>query len=234
MISIVPAIAAPKLWTSLCRKQLRNIDFCYIHGMTDLAPSSSSELDADSDSYAAFVDAMAAGDEQALNELYSNTVGKMYGIAVRILHDEDAAEEIVTQAYFEAWSKASTYDRSRGRPLAWLLTICRSRALDEYRRRNTTARRSEVALEAEDLPSLGADAYGLLEALEQNHVIHDLLQVLTSQDQQLLGLAFFRDLSHQQIAEFTGMPLGSLKSRIRRALATLEKAANNKGVTLNV
>lgn len=229
----VPASSQGKIGRLPRGEETWSMDFCYIPRMTDPAHSSCLEQDLDKDACAALIEAMAAGNEQALNDLYNATVGKMFGVAVRILQDDDAAEEVVTHAYFEAWNKAANYEASRGRPLAWLLTICRSRALDEYRKRNTAARRSETPYEADDIPSENIDAYSLLEATEQSHVIHDLLGLLASQDQQLLGLAFFRGLSHQQIAEFTGMPLGSLKSRIRRALTTLEKAAIEKGVSLN-
>ncbi|MEE4190398.1 MAG: sigma-70 family RNA polymerase sigma factor [Halieaceae bacterium] len=171
-----------------------------------------------------WIQAMASGDEQALNALYDATLSRVYSVALRILGDESLAEDVVSQCYFEAWNTAERYSPSRGRPLTWLLSICRNRALDEYRRRSSAARiQEEQASESSELASV-TGLPDLLMAARADERLHAVLENFGEQDRQLLAMAFFRGLTHQQIAEVTGEPLGSIKSRIRRALQALSQA----------
>ena len=167
---------------------------------------------------------MAIGDEQALGDFYDATLGKVYGVAVRIVGNSVLAEDVVTDVYHEAWKNAATYSRDRGRPLAWLLTICRNRALDRYRHESSAARTIEAAA-TEPEPDANDEPDRLLEAVEQGHAVHTLLATISTEDRQLIALAFFRGLTHREIADVTAMPLGTVKSRIRRALNTLSDAA---------
>lgn len=172
----------------------------------------------------AWIKAMANGDEQGLNALYDATLSRVYGVALRILGDESLAEDVVSQCYFEAWTTAERYSPSRGRPLTWLLSICRNRALDEYRRRSSVARTQEAqASESTEVESV-TGLPDLLMATRADDRLHTALEDVGEPDRQLLALAFFRGLTHQQIAEVTGEPLGSIKSRIRRALQALSQA----------
>lgn len=164
---------------------------------------------------------MARGDEDALTTLYDATLGRLYGVAIRILNNEALAEEIVTDVYYEVWQNATKYDSTRGRPITWLLTICRSRSLDEYRRRSSELRIKEAAATLDVHDEVAGPDF-LLETLDQGHRLHDLISELSADQRQLLALSFFRDLTHQQISEYTSMPLGTVKSGIRRALKALE------------
>ncbi len=166
---------------------------------------------------------MAEGNEKALNELYDATLGKVFGVAMRIVGDTALAEDVVTDVYHEAWNKAGRYEQTRGRPITWLLTICRSRALDQYRREASAARKVEAAAAA-GIAGGVAEPDELLESVEQGHAVHAVLMTISDEDRQLIGLAFFRGLSHRQIADVTDMPLGTVKSRIRRALQSLGEA----------
>ncbi|MEO1246400.1 MAG: sigma-70 family RNA polymerase sigma factor [Pseudomonadota bacterium] len=166
---------------------------------------------------------MAKGHEQSLSDLYDATLTRVYGVAMRIVGDATLAEDVVTDVYLDIWNKAGLYDRKRGRPITWLLSICRNRALDEYRRESSVARKAEAA--AAEAADTVDEPDTLLESVEAGHVVHALLATISADDRQLLALAFFRGLSHQQIAELTQMPLGTVKSRIRRALHTLGDAA---------
>ena len=163
-----------------------------------------------------WLEEMASGNETALSDLYDATLGKVYGVAIRIVGDSTLAEDVVTDVYHDAWCKAASYSRERGRPLAWLLTICRNRALDRYR--TVEAAAAEPAPDAVDEPEV------LLGSVEESHAVHALLATISTEDRQLIALAFFRGMTHQQIAETTAMPLGTVKSRIRRALNTLSEA----------
>ena len=168
-----------------------------------------------------WLEAMASGDEAALSSFYEATVSRAYGVVLRIVNDEALTEDIVTDVYYQVWQKAKRYAPDRGRPITWLLTICRNRALDEYRRRSTRQRtaQSAAALDvSEDVQ--GPDE--LLEAVEEGHVLHTVLADMSPEQRQLIALAFFKGLTHQQIADYTQTPLGTVKSGIRRALQTME------------
>ena len=166
---------------------------------------------------------MATGNEHALSDFYDATLGKVYGVAIRIIGDSTLAEDVVTDVYHDAWNNASTYSRERGRPLAWLLTICRNRALDRYRHESSAARTIEAAAAQQVSDAVdGPDA--LLASVEESHAVHALLATISTEDRQLIALAFFKGLTHRQIADVTAMPLGTVKSRIRRALNTLSEA----------
>jgi len=170
-----------------------------------------------------WIEEMSAGKEQALGEFYDATLGKVFGVAIRIVGNTTLAEDVVTDVYHEAWKNAGRYDRLRGRPITWLLTICRNRALDEYRRESSAARKIEVAAML-DVPRAVDEPDALLQAAEEGHAVHTLLAKISSDDRQMIALAFFKGLSHQQIADHTELPLGTVKSRIRRALRTLGEA----------
>lgn len=163
---------------------------------------------------------MSKGSEQALGELYDATLGKVFGVAVRIVGDSTAAEDVVTDVYYDAWKNAARYDQMRGRPITWLLTICRNRALDEYRRESSAARKVQTAAMM-SIANSADEPDALLQATEESHVVHALLAAISPDDRQLIALSYFKGLSHQQIADHTELPLGTVKSRIRRALSAL-------------
>lgn len=163
---------------------------------------------------------MADGDEHALGELYDATLSKVYGVAMRVIGDPALAEDVVAEAYHDAWRNAGRFDSERGRPLTWLLSICRNRALDEYRRRSADSRKIESAAQQE-IAETALTPDDLLMAVEEGHVVHGLLAAISSDDRQLVAMAFFKGLSHQQIADHVNMPLGTVKSRLRRAIQKL-------------
>ncbi len=170
-----------------------------------------------------WLEEMATGSEYALSDFYDATLGKVYGVAIRIVGDAALAEDVVTDVYHDAWNNAATYSRERGRPLAWLLTICRNRALDRYRHESAAARTVEAAA-AQQLSDAADEPEVLLASVEEGDAVHALLATISTEDRQLIALAFFKGLTHQQIAEVTAMPLGTVKSRIRRALNSLSEA----------
>ena len=163
---------------------------------------------------------MAEGDEHALGELYDATLGKVYGVAMRVVGDAALAEDVVAEAYHDVWRNAGRFDSKLGRPITWLLSICRNRALDEYRRRAADTRKIESAAQRGVAESVDTPE-DLLTSVEERHVVHGLLAAISADDRQLLAMAFFKGLSHQQIADHTDMPLGTVKTRLRRALKKL-------------
>ena len=168
------------------------------------------------------VDRMIARDEGALAEFYDATLSKAYGLTLRIVRNSALAEEVVGDAYHQVWRDAAHYDRARGGPLSWLLMICRSRALDALRARDIAVvhEAPETLAPEADQPH-DEDPVDLLTVVESQRRVHDALGTLSPSQRQMIGLAFFRGLSHQEIAEHTHVPLGTVKSLIRRALVAL-------------
>lgn len=173
----------------------------------------------------ALVERMVSADQSALAEFYDATLGKAYGITLRIVRNAALAEEVVGDAYHQAWREAAHYDRSRGGPLTWLLMICRSRALDALRARSATvSHEAPETLASEEDQGRDVDPFDLLAAVESRHRLQAALAALTPAQRQMIGLAFFRGLTHHEIAEQTQLPLGTVKSQIRRALSALRCA----------
>ncbi len=189
--------------------------------LTDAAEAASQALDA---RCVGWLQAMATGDEQALSALYDATLSKLFGVAISIVGDRALAEEVVTDTYHAAWTKAASFDRTIGKAMTWLASICRNRALDMLRREASASRRHETAA-ALEVPADSDEPDRLLTAMEDGNTVRRLLSELPSDDRQLVALAFFRGYSHQQIADVTELPLGTVKSRMRRALAQLAHAA---------
>lgn len=162
---------------------------------------------------------VALRDPAALAQLYDATVGRIYGLALRMLKDAAAAEETVSDVYLQVWRTGATYAPQRGTVVTWLLVICRSRCLDALR-----ARDEPIVFHGdvdEDAGEAADDPMDLLAATQRQTCVHAALAALAPLPRQLIALAFFRGYTHQEIATFTGIPLGSVKSLIRRALTSL-------------
>jgi RNA polymerase sigma-70 factor (ECF subfamily) len=165
--------------------------------------------------------------EPSLARLYEATAGRVHGLVLRIVRIGALAEEVVEDVFWQVWREAPRFDTQRGRVLAWLLAIARSRAIDALRRTERT-RASEVAVDDDetldalaDAPERSDDPLDLLAAAQHHARLHALLASLDPLPRQLLTLAFFRGCTHDEIAAQTGLPLGTVKSHIRRTLTTL-------------
>jgi RNA polymerase sigma-70 factor (ECF subfamily) len=172
------------------------------------------------DHLAGLVEDMRLGNEGALEALYEATVAKLYGLASAIVRRVEDAEEVVCATYAHAWANAGRYDRERATVLGWLLMLCRSRALDVLRQRRANADRVRE-LPLEDLPDESARPDDLLSLVQTESRVHAALASLSAERRDLVSLAFLQGLSHAEIAEHTGMPLGTVKSHLRRALLQL-------------
>lgn len=189
--------------------------------------TASGPTDAERDqALAGLVARIAAGEEQALADLYDLTLGRVYGLALRILGQREAAEDATAEVYLQVWRQAGDYRASRGSVLAWLLTICRARALDARRRRDRAQSHPNPDLLRTE-PQGEAPPPDILESVESGRALHAALKGLSSEQRQALGLAFFRDLSQREIADRMGLPLGTVKSHIRRAQLALRAALSD-------
>jgi RNA polymerase sigma-70 factor (ECF subfamily) len=180
------------------------------------------DSDAALDELALLVGQIRGGDRQALESLYEATVGKLYALASAILRQTHDAEEVVCETYAQAWETADRFDPARASVMGWLLMICRSRALDLLRKRRTRGTNLDtVGFDQVDEQVQRPDE--LLSLMQTNSRVHAALGALTPERRQLVSMAFLRDLTHQEIAEATGMPLGTVKSHLRRALGQLRE-----------
>jgi RNA polymerase sigma-70 factor, ECF subfamily len=165
---------------------------------------------------------MATGDQYAVAELYDATSTVVFGLALRILHARDAAEDVIVEVYSQVWTQAATYDVQRGTPLAWILTMTRSRAIDVRRSRNRT--RLEEPIEAvEDLPAPTPNPEEQSVALERHRLVKQAVENLTTAQRQVIELAYFAGLSHSEIAVRLGQPLGTIKTRVRLGMLRLRE-----------
>lgn len=179
---------------------------------------------ADDATLAALLQRIVHQDHRALEALYDLCAARVFGLVQRIVNNNATAEEVVEETFWQAWRQAPRFDAARGRPLTWLLAIARSRAIDALRR--------EQRFQHEELPEddtlaepaaggQGADAPGA--AAQDRQRLHDALVLLPARDRQLVSLAFLRGLTHEEIAAQQALPLGTVKSLIRRALLQLRQ-----------
>ncbi|MEN9628531.1 MAG: hypothetical protein RJA10_1758 [Pseudomonadota bacterium] len=179
---------------------------------------------------AAWIEAVVDRDERALAALYDATVQRVFGLALRIVRQPATAEEVVEDVYFQVWRQALRFDPARGKALTWLLAIARSRALDALRRGARFQHASMDADHAADVASEAPPADEMLDLARSRADLHKALVLLGAQPRQLVSLAFLRGLSHEEIAEQTRLPLGTVKSQIRRALLQLRQTLGDDHV----
>ena len=178
----------------------------------------------DERSWAALVVQVAEGNERALTRLYDSTNRIVYGLAVRILGDSSAAEDVTLEVYLQVWRIAKTYDPGRGTVSSWLVTLTRSRAIDLLRSRQARGATLEQSLE--EVPAaldLRSDPERLSIEAAQTHMIQTCLEELPAEQRQAIELAYFSGLSHTEIAIRTGLPLGTVKTRIRSGMMRLRE-----------
>jgi RNA polymerase sigma-70 factor (ECF subfamily) len=175
------------------------------------------------DQYASIVAAIAQGNEGALAELYDATVNKVHALVRSIVRNVDDAEEVTCDVYTKAWQVAAHFDAERGSVMAWLLTIARSRSLDALRRQRRLERLVDDAAPTRDMadPQTSMEADYYLNLFQIGTAVHSAMSALPRDRRALVGMAFFDNLSHAEIAKHTGLPLGTVKSNLRRALHTL-------------
>jgi RNA polymerase sigma-70 factor (ECF subfamily) len=191
--------------------------------MARAAADAPDDAQADTSRLASLVRAMASGERDALAAIYGETVAKVFAIARGVLRSKEDAEEIVCDVYTQAWKNAASFDPARGSVMAWLAIMARNKALDRLRQRRDLV--SIDGDENQELTAMAGQAPGpedILQRFQSGSEVRRALQTLNPERRRLLGLAFFQGLSHSEIAQVVGMPLGTVKSHVRRALAALQ------------
>jgi len=167
---------------------------------------------------------IAAGDLQAMSDLYDQTATPLFSVAHRILCDSSEAEEVIQDVFVQIWEKASTFDPVLGSAFHWALSIARHRAIDRVRSRQRQARlvdELEASGAAETAPVSAPDHAALNS--EEAATVRSAMQRLPQEQRQAIEMAFFGGLSHPEIAERLSEPLGTIKARIRRGLLKLRE-----------
>ena len=175
----------------------------------------------------ALVSRISAADPQALGTFYDLTLSRIYGLILRVVRNPSDAEEVVSDVYLQVWEKAGDFSPQRGRVLAWLKTLAWSRAMDRQRRGRKFAMEVELHPEATDdayTQCEGLTAEAAMMAWSSADAVAKAFRVLSDVQKQILTLAFQQDMSHHEIAQQTGLPLGTVKSHARRGLASLRLA----------
>ncbi|HWT01698.1 MAG TPA: sigma-70 family RNA polymerase sigma factor [Pyrinomonadaceae bacterium] len=186
------------------------------------ALQSQSEQSARNQEVAALIGKAAGGDQQAVSELYDATSRMIYGLVLRILGDEAAAEEVLLDVFMQVWRQASSYDAERGSPLAWLATIARSRAIDRLRAGRQHWQRTS-SLETVSQQSTGESLEEAAYVTELRAIVREALASLSAEQREALELAYYAGMSHSEIAERLGQPLGTVKTRIRLGMMKLRE-----------
>lgn len=172
----------------------------------------------------ALLDRVSSHDHAALKALYDRCSSKLFGLAVRVVSNREWAEDVLQEAFLNIWRSAADYRASLSPPMAWMGLIVRSRGLDFLRRR--AAERTHVTQELDEvmedtLEGNTPNPMDTAQASEQAWALHQCLGQLENRQREVVSLAYIRDLSHSELSEQLKLPLGTVKTWIRRGLDQL-------------
>ncbi|HEX8063897.1 MAG TPA: sigma-70 family RNA polymerase sigma factor [Allosphingosinicella sp.] len=163
--------------------------------------------------------AVARGDREAMADLYERTSAKLFGICLRLLGSRTEAEEALQETYVAVWGKAASFDVAKASAITWLAVVARNKSIDRLRQRRPDATAGLEA--AADIPDSGASAFDVLEDAQEGERLSDCLEELEDRAGQAIRAAFLDGSSYSDLAEREGVPLGTMKSWIRRGLLRL-------------
>ena len=165
---------------------------------------------------------LARGDRRAFGRFYDAYASLVFSLALRLLRDRAAAEDLLQEVFFQVWRDASNYSAARGSPEAWLVTITRSRGIDRLRSRRRRDRRL-VPMEAGSGKTYDAAVESGAGAAEARVTVNSALARLPENQRRVLELAYFDGMSQTEIADYMKEPLGTVKTRMRTALQRLRE-----------
>jgi RNA polymerase sigma-70 factor (ECF subfamily) len=173
--------------------------------------------------WVALVRAIGSGDQGALHTLYERMHRLVFTMIVRITNNRQTAEELTLDVFHDVWRRASRYDPAGGSVVGWIMNQARSRAIDRLR---FEGRKKRVSPDGDSpLPEMvPADPHEVIAHREQGRLLRDALTTLTPEERQAIETAFFSELTYQEVAVRLNQPLGTVKTRVRSALAKLRHA----------
>jgi RNA polymerase sigma-70 factor (ECF subfamily) len=164
------------------------------------------------------VTALKAGDQSAVAQLYDRYSAVVYAVALRVLGDTGAAEDVLQEVFLQLWRNPGAFDAARGSLAPWLAVIARNRAIDFLRKRKPETNLEDVIISV--APDLARDA----DRARAAEKVRGVIGTMPPPQRSALEMAYFEGMSHSEIASKTGEPLGTIKTRIRAGLITLRKA----------
>jgi RNA polymerase sigma-70 factor, ECF subfamily len=166
----------------------------------------------------ALVTGLKSGDQGAMAELYDRYSSLVYAVALRVLGDTGAAEDVLQEVFLQLWRKPTAFDAARGSLGSWLAVITRNRAIDSLRKRRPETDIEDVIL------SVSPDFAGSAERAKTAEKVRGVMGNMLPAQRTMLEMAYWEGMSHSEIADKTGEPLGTVKTRIRAGLIALRKA----------
>lgn len=166
----------------------------------------------------ALVTGLKSGDQGAMAELYDRYSSLVYAVALRVLGDTGAAEDVLQEVFLQLWRKPTAFDAARGSLGSWLAVITRNRAIDSLRKRRPETDIEDVSL------SVSPDLAGSAERSKTAEKVRGVMGDMLPAQRTMLEMAYWEGMSHSEIADKTGEPLGTVKTRIRAGLTALRKA----------
>src|SRR5262252_6435240 len=179
------------------------------------------DLDDNRTLIAAALGRIPAGDRAALQTVYRLTSTKLFGVCLRILRERGEAEDVLQEVYVTVWRKAADFNASRASPMTWLISIARNRSIDRLRASRQSRNMAPID-QAAEVPDSAAGADSALERVQADARLYRCLNELTSHERAALRGAFFDGNTYEDLAARMKVPLGTMKSWIRRALIKLK------------
>jgi RNA polymerase sigma-70 factor (ECF subfamily) len=174
---------------------------------------------------------VALGDAAAFRILYDATSAKLFGFALRILKKNELAEEALQDGFVSIWHAAAGYQVQLAAPMTWMAAIVRNKALDIYRRQADTVDIDSAQFEADVMLALQDPAAGpadLAQLSDEARALAACMSALEGRQRQAIGMAYFHDLSHSEVAGQLSLPIGTVKTWIRRGLEKLRLCLNKR------
>jgi RNA polymerase sigma-70 factor (ECF subfamily) len=199
--------------------------------MSGSAEASFGRISEHEERWRSYISGMTAGDSDSLARLYDETSSIVYGFALRMLNNQADAEEVVLDVYQQVWNLRFAFDAERGTVRAWLTTLTRSRSIDRLRSTGKREKRETYIESGWEPPSVSPvpETESILQ--QESVLIRQALAELAPGEREAIELAFFRGLTHVEVAEALGAPLGTIKTRIRGGLRKLRDSLAAVGLT---
>ena len=206
-----------------------------VTGSTSTPQSSKGDQTHDADDQA-LIAAIAAGDSNALEQLYDRYASVVYRVALRMLKNRELAEDVVQEVFWRVWRRSASFAQDRGRVTQWLFGIAHNLCIDELRRMR--ARPAPIYEDVEhpviqQLVDEHTDVAAMAWTTEQRRVITEAMSELPEAQRQAIALAYFGGMSHQEIATKLNRPLGTIKTRVRLGLHKLGGLLVARGLQAN-
>ena len=171
---------------------------------------------------------VAAGDQAALGELYDRFSGLLLALARRVLGNDQDAEEVLQEVFLQVWNQARRYDPSRSSVSTWLVLITRSRSIDRLRSRQVKDRTLQGLKQENPSTHTSPEGPGSVLWSERRQRLNSEMSELPAEQRQILQLAFFKGMTQSEIAQSTGIPLGTVKTRTLLAMKKLRRALSDE------